>query len=168
MTASGAAMLHGAPAGRTAVAEPASSAPASTAFIGGAASATVRAGDRVVVPVTLDLGVAGASGDVGSVELELRYPASLLTYEAATHGLKGASEAHLVAPGRLRFAFAGTSAQGSARLTLVTVAFRVDPAARAGTEGQLSLVYTSPPTSTAFATYEMPVPQGGRLRVVSR
>lgn len=139
----------------------------STAFPGGSIRASVPAGQTFAVPVVLDLGKLGSSGDLGSAQFDLVFDPAVLQYVSAASALQGAAETNLVSPGRVRFAFAGTSAQGSARPTLATLTFRVAAGAAAGTQTPLDLVYTVAPTSTGFAAYEIPLAVDGVVRVAA-
>jgi len=134
----------------------------STALANGVAVAEVRRDATVTVPVTLDL---GAQGDLGAAQFELAFPA-LLQFVSATPGVTGIAQTHLAAPGRIRFAFAGTAPQGKAALTLVTLSFRVAPDAPVGAEGALRLTYTARPASTGFRLLPLPAASGSTLRVV--
>ena len=136
-----------------------------TAFVGGNASASAIPGQSITVQVALDMSRASATGDLGSVEFELLYDAAVLEYQSATSALAGSAEFNVSTPGRFRFAFASTSAQGSAQLALATVTFRVLPAAVAGSWHALTLRFDRAPTSTNFTTYLMPIAVGGRLRI---
>jgi hypothetical protein len=131
-------------------------------------AASLRPGDSVSVPVTLDLSAAGNHGDLGAVQFELEFPAALLQFQDATPGVAGAAQAHLAAPGRLRFAFAGTAPQGKAQLTLVTFRFRVAPTAPVGGEGALTLTYRGRLVTTGFAPLPAPAATPGTFRVVGR
>lgn len=137
----------------------------STALANGVAVADVRRDAAVTVPVTLDLGGGGAQGDLGAAQFELAFP-PLLQFVSATPGVAGIAQTHLVAPGRIRFAFAGTTPQGKAALTLVTLSFRVAPDAPVGAEGALRLTYTARPASTGFRLLPLPASSGSTLRVV--
>lgn len=137
----------------------------STAFPGAALRADVGAGQTFTVPVVLDLAKVGSDGDLGSVQFDLAFDPAVLQYQSAASTLQGAAETNLASPGRVRFAFAATAPQGSARLTLVTLTFRVAPGAAAGTLAALDLTYTAAPTSTGFAAYDLPVAVDGRVRV---
>jgi hypothetical protein len=134
----------------------------STALANGAAVAQVRREAAVTVPVTLEL---GAQGDLGAAQFELTFPA-LLQFVSATPGVAGIAQAHLAAPGRIRFAFAGTAPQGKAALTLVTLSFRVAPDAPVGAEGAIRLTYTARPATTGFRLLPLPAGAGSTVRVV--
>jgi hypothetical protein len=137
----------------------------STALANGAAVAEVRREAAVTVPVTLELGAAGVQGDLGAAQFELVFPA-LLQFVSATPGVTGIAQTHLAAPGRIRFAFAGTAPQGRSALTLVTLSFRVAPDAPVGAEGALRLTYTARPATTGFRLLPLPAGSGSTLRVV--
>ncbi|HEX8362691.1 MAG TPA: cohesin domain-containing protein [Longimicrobium sp.] len=138
----------------------------STALANGTASAQVRRGEVVTVPVTLDLPDAGAQGDLGAVQFELSFPGEILRYVSAAPGVAGAAQTHLGAPGRVRFAFASTAPQGKPRLTLVTLSFRVAPDAPAGARGDIRLSYTARPVTTGFRPLALPVATGATVSVV--
>ncbi len=139
----------------------------STAFPGGSIRASVPAGQTFTVPVVLDLSKLGSNGDLGSAQFDLVFDPAVLQYVSAASTLQGAAETNMVSAGRVRFAFAGTSVQGSARPTLATLTFRVAAGAAAGTQTPLDLVYTVAPTSTGFAAYEIPVAVDGIVRVAA-
>lgn len=139
----------------------------STAFPGGSPRADVRAGQTFTVPVVLDLAKVGTNGDLGSVQFELAYDPAVLQYESSASTLQGAADANPVSPGRVRFAFAGTAPQGSARLTLTTLTFRVASGAAVGAQSALDLSYSVAPTGTAFVAYGLPVAVDGRVRVAA-
>ncbi len=139
----------------------------STAFPGGAIRADVQAGQTFSVPVTLDLSRVSANGDLGSVQLEVRFDPAVLQYVSGTSGVQGAADVNLAGPGRVVFALAATTPQGSPRLTLVTLVFRVAPGALAGTERVIDLSYTARPSNGAFVAYAAPVTVDGRVRVVA-
>jgi uncharacterized protein YjdB len=138
----------------------------STAFVAGQAKAEVKAGQAITVPVVLDLSKVSPTGDLGAAQFELQYDPSVLVFQAATAGVTGGTDFNVPAPGTFRFSFAGTSAQGAPRLTLVTLTFQVAQGAAAGMQRALSLGYTTRPASTGFQRYEAPIAVGGRIRVV--
>ncbi|HEX2188611.1 MAG TPA: Ig-like domain-containing protein [Longimicrobiaceae bacterium] len=137
----------------------------STAFPGTSLRADIAAGQTFTVPVVLDLSKVGSNGDLGAAQFDLVFDPAVLQFDGAASTLQGAAETNLAAPGRVRFAFAATAPQGSARLTLATLTFRVAPGAAAGTQTALDLTYTAAPTSTGFAAYDLPVAVDGRVRV---
>ncbi|HEX8395787.1 MAG TPA: Ig-like domain-containing protein, partial [Longimicrobium sp.] len=139
----------------------------STAFTGGQVRADIRAGTTITFPVTLDMSRVSATGDLGAVQFEFRYDPTLLEFQSGQGGLTGNVEIHSPTPGTVRFAYAGTAAQGSANLTLATLSFRVLPTAATGRYSNVILTYTAPPTSTTFQSYGMPVAMWGRLSVVA-
>ena len=138
----------------------------STALVNGAAAAEVSRAAVVSVPVILELADAGAQGDLGAVQFELFFPAEILQYVGAAPGITGAAQTHLGGPGRLRFAFASTAPQGKARLTLVTLSFRVAPDAPVGARGAIRLSYTMRPVTTGFRPMDLPLATGGTVSVV--
>lgn len=142
----------------------------STAFAGGSARADVRPGQTVMVPITLDLSKVSANGDLGAAQFELAFDTTVLRYVSASPGVStGSTDSNLASPGLLRFVLASTAPQGSARITLVTFTFQVQPGAPAGRVAELAPVFpaSAPPTSTGFQAYEVPITVGGRIRVVS-
>lgn len=139
----------------------------STAFPGGSIRSSVAAGQTFTVPVVLDLSKVGSNGDLGSAQFDLVFDPAVLQYVSAASTLQGAAETNLVSAGRVRFAFAGTSVQGSPRPTLTTLTFRVVAGAAAGTQTLLNLGYTVAPTSTSFAAYEIPLAVSGIVRVAA-
>jgi hypothetical protein len=138
----------------------------STAFAGGAILADARAGETVDVPVTLDMSRVSTTGDLGSLQFELRFDPAVLSFESHTAGARGAVDAFSPSAGVVRAAFAETAPQGAAQFTVVTLRLRVAAGAAAGTRTALTLLYTANPTSTGFATYSAPVSVAGRVRVV--
>lgn len=139
----------------------------STAFPAGSVRSDVRAGETFTVPVVLDLGKLGNNGDLGSAQFDLVFDPAVIQYESVASALQGAAETNLVSPGRVRFAFAGTSPQGTARITLAALTFRVASNAPVGTQTTLDLVFTAAPTSTEFEPYEIPVVVDGSIRVAA-
>ncbi|MET0398358.1 MAG: Ig-like domain-containing protein [Longimicrobiaceae bacterium] len=139
----------------------------STAFPGSSIRTSVAAGQTFTVPVVLDLSKVGSNGDLGSAQFDLVFDPAVLQYVSAASTLQGAAETNLVSAGRVRFAFAGTSVQGSPRPTLTTLTFRVAAGAAAGTQTLLNLVYTVAPTNTSFVAYEIPLAVGGVVRVAA-
>ncbi|HEX5871487.1 MAG TPA: cohesin domain-containing protein, partial [Longimicrobium sp.] len=138
----------------------------STAFAGGAILADARAGDLVDVPVTLDMSRASTTGDLGSLQLELRFDPAVFSFESHTAGARGAVDVFSPSAGVVRVAFAETAPQGAGQFTLVTLRLRVAAGAAAGTRTAMTLLYTANPTSTGFAAYSAPVSVAGRVRVV--
>jgi len=139
----------------------------STAFPGGSVHSDVRAGQTFTVPVVLDMARLGSDGDLGSIQFDVVFDSTVLQYESATSALQGSAESNLVSAGRVRFAFASTSPQGNARLTLTTLTFKVLPGAPVGKTTTLDLAYTVAPTRTGFDAYEIPLTVGGRVRVAA-
>lgn len=137
----------------------------STAFVGGAASAEVKAGQTITVPIVLDLSKVSSNGDLGAAQLELSYDPAVLWYRSAAVGA-GGGDFHVPVEGSFRFSFAATSPQGAARLTLVTVTFQVASNAAPGVRRALGLAYSAQPAGTGFQPYDRPVAVGGRIRVV--
>lgn len=138
----------------------------STAFAGGAILADARAGETVDVPVTLDMSRVSTTGDLGSLQFELRFDPAVLSFESYTAEARGAVDVFSPSAGVMRAAFAETAPQGAGQFTLVTLRLRVAPGAAAGTRTALTLLYTANPTSTGFAAYSAPVSVAGRVRVV--
>lgn len=139
--------------------------PLSTAFIDGRPSAAVVRGQIVSVPIRLNLSRLGLNGDLGTVQLELRYNPGLFVYHSATAGVSGTSSFTVPSAGTFRFSLDAAAAQGSADLTLVTVNFQVPPSAPTGSYTVLMLTYTAAPTRTNGQPYETPVTVWGRVRV---
>ncbi len=137
-----------------------------TALPNGTRNLAVRAGDRVTVPVILDMSRAGTPGDLGALELELTYQDASLELKRATPGVTGTvSEGGT--PGRYRFAFASASPATSARLTVVTLEFEVRATALPNTTTHFVLGFPSPPASTGFAAYPQPVTVTGLVAIVA-
>lgn len=138
----------------------------STAFAGGAILADARPGETVDVPVTLDLSRVSATGDLGALQLELRYDPAVLSFETHSAGARGALDVFSPSAGVVRVAFAETAPQGAAQLTIATLRLRVAAGAPAGLRTALTLLYTANPISTGFTAYSAPIVVGGRVRVV--
>lgn len=137
-----------------------------TALPNGSRNLAVRPGDRITVPVILDMSRAGTPGDLGALELELTYSAAALELKSATPGVAG-SISEGGTPGRYRFAFASTTPTPSARLTVVTLVFEVAADALPRTSASFTLSFPSPPASTGFAAYPQPVVVNGLLGIVA-
>lgn len=136
----------------------------STNFIEGRYSAAVARGQFVTVPVVLDMSRASANGDLGSIQFDLLYNTSLLSYRSAVAGVSGNAVVDVSSPGTFRFRFIGSAPQGRSSLTLVTVTFQVPQTAPLANT-VLVLNYTAAPTSTSAQAYELPIAAWGRLRV---
>jgi hypothetical protein len=124
-----------------------------------------RRGDRVTVPVILDMSRVVNPGDLGALELEIGYDNFSLELKSATPGVAGSISEGGV-PGRYRFAFASASPTTSARLTLVTLVFEVTPGARPGSILSVNLTFPSAPASTGFAAYPQPVVVNGGMPII--
>jgi hypothetical protein len=137
-----------------------------TALVGGAYRSAVRASQPLAVPVVLDLTRASPTGDLGSAQFDLAYDAALLRMDSVTVGVNGSAVTNSAEPGRLRFAFAGTAAQGAGRLTLATAFFTVSATAAEGAQSAFVLQMPVAPTSTGFRSFDPPILVPGRVRVV--
>jgi hypothetical protein len=136
-----------------------------TVFPGGSPTLRARAGDRVTVPVILDMSRVASPGDLGAVELEVAYPRAVLELKSATPGIAGtASEGGT--PGRYRLSLASTTPIASARFTVVSLVFEVAASAVAGTTVPFALTFPSAPASTGFAAYPRPAVLNGALLIV--
>jgi hypothetical protein len=124
-----------------------------------------RVGDRVTVPVVLDMSRAASPGDLGALELEVGYDTTSLALKSATPGISG-SISEGGTPGRYRFAFASASPTAATRLTIVTLEFEVTATARPGSSVPLTLTFPSAPASTGFAAYPHPVVATGDVSIV--
>ncbi|HEV3049293.1 MAG TPA: cohesin domain-containing protein, partial [Longimicrobium sp.] len=125
-----------------------------------------RVGDRVTVPVVLDMSRAASPGDLGALELEVGYDAASLALKSTTPGIVG-SISEGGTPGRYRFAFASSSPIAATRLTIVTLEFEVTATARPGNNLSLTLTFPSAPASTGFAAYPQPVVVNGGVSIVN-
>lgn len=125
-----------------------------------------RVGDRVTVPVVLDMSRAVNPGDLGALELEVAYDATALELKSATPGIAG-SVSEGGGPGRYRLAFASSSPATAARLTVVTLVFEVTAAAQPGSTVPITLIFPSAPASTGFAAYPHPVVVNGGLSIAN-
>ena len=136
-----------------------------TALPDGSRNLRARVGDRVTVPVVVDMSRVASPGDLGALELEVGYNSSVLALKSATPGITG-SISEGGTPGRYRFAFASTtSPTASARFTLVTLVFEVAATAQTGMSSSFTLTFPSAPASTGFAAYPQPVAVSGSLTV---
>jgi uncharacterized protein YjdB len=136
-----------------------------TAFPSGQAVAAAGAGGSFDVPVVIDMSRASATGDLGSLQLEVAYDPAVLAYDsyaAAAHGSLGVASP---AAGTVRVAFAETSAQGSGAFTVVTLRFHVIAGTPSGSRAALRVRTTAVPTSTGFVAYSTPIAAGGTVRV---
>lgn len=136
-----------------------------TALPNGVRNLAARAGDRVTVPIILDMSRAGTPGDLGALELELTYDAAALELKSATPGITG-SISEGGTPGRYRFAFASTAPAASARFTVVTLEFEVRTTALPNSAAHFVLSFPSPPASTGFAAYPQPATVTGLVAIV--
>jgi uncharacterized protein YjdB len=137
-----------------------------TAYPGGSAVASVAAGASFDLPVALDLSRVSASGDLGSLEVNLLYDPSVLVFDGFTPVAHGALDLFSPSAGTVRIAFAETSPQGSGAFTLAVLRFHVAAGAAPGARAAFSLAFTAPPHSTGFQPYAVPVAVGGSVRVV--
>jgi hypothetical protein len=136
-----------------------------TAFPNGSQTLRARAGDRVTVPVVLDMSRVATPGDLGAVELEIAYDRLAVVLRSATPGIAGtAGEGGT--PGRYRLSLATATPTASPRLTVVSLVFEVAAAAVAGSTVPFTLTFPSAPTSTGFAAYPQPVVLNGSLLIV--
>lgn len=135
-----------------------------TALPQGVLRADLRPGATVAVPVVLDLSRVRSDGDLGAVQLDLGFDPAVLRYDSTRAGLSGAAESHPASAGRVRFAFAATSPQADARLTLATFFLTVREVP-AGVGSPVSLEFTARPVDTRLEAYETPVVVGGSVRV---
>jgi hypothetical protein len=135
-----------------------------TAFPDGNLRERVTVGAQVRVPVTLDLSHADTTGRLGSVSLSLGFDAAALRLDSTRVGVSGAAATNLAAPGELRFAFAASSPQGRALLTLFTAYFTVLPGS-AGKALPFVASYAALPTTLEFSKFT-PLVVGGLIRVV--
>lgn len=141
----------------------------STAFAGGSIRTNVTPGQTITIPVTLDLRRVSAIGDLGAVELEVSYDATVLEFQNATKNVfGGTAESNVTQPGHFRFAFVTTDPQQqNAVLALVTLTFRVAASVPVGTQRTLTIRYPSRPADTNLNQYEPPIAVGGTIRLVS-
>lgn len=135
-----------------------------TVFPNGSRNLRGRAGERVTVPVLLDMSRVTNPGDLGALELEVAYASSVLALKSATPGIAG-SISEGGTPGRYRFAFASASPLASARFTVVSLVFEVAATAPPGTAVPLTLTFPTAPASTGFAAYPPPIVVNGGVTV---
>jgi hypothetical protein len=136
----------------------------STAFAGGAFEIAARPGDAIAVPVLLDMRTVSPTGDLGSAEVEVGFDPAELEFVGVDAPAGGSADANLIAPGRVRLAYAGAAVRGTASFPLATLRMKV-AAGAVGHVAALSLSYPVPPTTTGFAPLAAPVAVGGRVRV---
>jgi hypothetical protein len=135
----------------------------------GASTLDVKPGDRMTLPLVLDLPIAAAAGGIGSIGVELRYDPDLLQFDSASTPLSRALVAHQVtAPGHLRLALAATEPLGAGPLTLFQLQFTVKPGARVGASQSFQLLVPQAPRDLAFRPYPAPSVASGSVRVASR
>jgi hypothetical protein len=127
---------------------------------------SLRAGDTVSVPVIMDLGRRGTSGDLGAAQMSFSFPATLLEYLDTAPGSGATALVHQTQPGTLRIAYAASDPQPGARITLVVLRFRVAAAAAAGQQARLGLTHLIEPLGTTFQPLGMPVVPQGSIRIV--
>jgi uncharacterized protein YjdB len=136
----------------------------STAFPNAQALATATVGDTVTVAVTFDMGRVDATGDVGSVQFDLDYDATVFEAASGTTGVSGNPNLNLGIDGKVKFGFIATSAQGSSNLTLATIKFVVKAGAAKG-RSAFTLTYTAVPTDTSFGALPAPVAVAGEVQI---
>ena len=140
---------------------------AASALASGVYIAEAKAGQSVSVVVALDMSRPSATGDLGAAQFELTYDPALLTYVSAESNATGSSYFNSPSAGSFKYSFAGTAAQGSGAVKLVTVTFTVSAGATAGTIKPFGLSFTGSLTSTSFQNYTTPVVVAGRVRVIA-
>jgi uncharacterized protein YjdB len=136
----------------------------STAFPNAQALATATEGDTVTVAVTFDMGRVDATGNVGSVQFDLDYDATVFEAASGTTGVAGNPNLNLGIDGKVKFGFIATSAQGSSNLTLATIKFVVKAGAAKG-RSAFTLTYTAVPTDTNFGALPAPVAVAGEVQI---
>jgi hypothetical protein len=134
----------------------------------GAVKARRAPGQTVSVPVSIDLSRVSTSGDLGSIQFDVTYDASVLEFVSTAANVAGSAAANLVEPGRVRFAFAGTEAQGQAQVKLLTLELKVKSGAAAGSYSSFGISYAGRPTSTGFDAYQSPMTIAGSVVVASQ
>jgi murein DD-endopeptidase MepM/ murein hydrolase activator NlpD len=135
----------------------------STAYFGSDGLAELMPGQKVSVPIHVDMSRAGTDGDLGAAQFKLLFDAGVLQYDSAS--VMTGSVGNHSAAGEFSFAFAGVDPQGGANVLLSTVHFTVHPDAAPGTMRTLGLAYTARPSTTNFVLYDVPVVVGGRFRI---
>jgi hypothetical protein len=138
----------------------------STAWARGQMEASVRAGDTVSIPVVVDLGRRGTTGDLGAAQMSLAFPTTLLEYVDADAPAGVTVLVHQAQPGTLRIAYVASDPRTDARVTLVVLRFRVAAAAAAGQRGRLRLTHLIEPLGTTFQPLGMPVVPQGTIQIV--
>jgi hypothetical protein len=136
-----------------------------TALPQGQPLADVGAGSAFDVPVAVDLSRVSATGDLGSLQLDVTFDANVLAYDGFTAAAHGAVDANSSRAGLVRVAFAETSPQGTGAFTLVVLHFHVR-AGMAGSRAAFGVAASALPTSTSFAPYSLPPGVGGTVRAI--
>jgi hypothetical protein len=129
--------------------------------------ADAKPGQTITVVVALDMTRPSATGDLGAAQFELTYDPALLTYVSAESNATGSSNFNTPTAGSFKYSFAGTAAQGSGNVKLVTVSFTVSTSATVGTIKPFTLSFTGSLTNTSFQNYSTPVVVAGRVRVAA-
>jgi hypothetical protein len=134
----------------------------------GSSTLDVKPGDRMRLPLVLDLPGAAAAAGLGSIGVELRYDPEILQFDSASTPLAHALVAHQVTtPGHLRLALAATESLGTGPLTLFQLQFTVKPGARAGASQSFQLLVPQAPRDLSFRPYPAPAVASGTVRVAS-
>jgi hypothetical protein len=132
----------------------------------GASTLVVKPGERMRLPLVLDLPAAASAAGLGSIGVEVRYDPDILQFDSASTPLAHALVAHQVtAPGHLRLALAATESLGTGPLTLFQLQFTVKPGARAGASQSFQLLVPQAPLDLAFRPYSAPILASGDVRV---
>jgi hypothetical protein len=131
----------------------------------GTVKASRAPGQEVSIPVTLDLSRVSSAGDLGAIQFDVSFDPAVLEYVSSAVSVAGVAAANLVEPGRVRFAFAGTEAQGKALIPLMTLTLRVKSQAAAGSFSGFAVSFVGQPMSTGFDAYQSPMSVAGTVVV---
>lgn len=126
--------------------------------------ASAAAGEVLPMAVILDMTKVGSDGDLGSLQFTLDYDPAVLQLDSASAGVSGSATYNAGTPGKVSFAMASATPQGSASLTLLTVYFTVK-SVPVGTESGFLLSFPAVPTSTTVTNYSLPIVVNGGIRV---
>jgi hypothetical protein len=122
-------------------------------------------GGNVDVAVSVDMSRVSATGDLGSMQVNLAFDPSVLVYDSFTQVAHGGMDVHSPSAGTVRVAFAETSPNGSPAFELVILRFHVAPGASIGARSTFGVTFPTAPTSSGFQAYAVPVGVGGSVWV---
>jgi hypothetical protein len=120
-------------------------------------------GSTVTLPVRIDLSRPSPTGDLGALQLTLRFDPAVLRLDSAQVAPR--SLGNLSAPGEYRLAHMAIDPAGTGTLPLGTLHLTVLPSATPGTDAALSLEAVVGPTTTMLASYSPLLMLTQRIRV---